>query len=245
MKKAHSVAAKLYHHVLMLTEEGKLGREYLKKRGFTKEQVEHFQIGFAPNRWDALTTILQKQGFDISKMVEASLLGARESDDGPYDRFRQRLMFPIWDAKGQVIAFGGRTILDEKPKYLNSSDSPIFHKSETLYGFHLARSAIRKQSSLVLFEGYVDVIAAWAAGVSNGVATLGTALTAEQVRMIRRNAQSVTLCYDSDSAGLRPLIKMLRFYSRKAALSKWQICQTVMIPMTISKSLVQIALKRM
>ncbi|GAE30685.1 DNA primase [Halalkalibacter hemicellulosilyticusJCM 9152] len=220
MKKAHSIAAKMYHHVLMLTEEGKLGREYLDERGFTREQVEHFQIGFSPDRWDALSTVLAKREFKQAEMVEASLLGERESDGGTYDRFRNRLMFPIWDAKGQVIAFGGRTISDEKPKYLNSSDSAIFHKSQTLYGLHLARSSIRKQSSIVLFEGYVDVIAAWSAGVTNGVATLGTALTEEQARMMRRNAETVTLCYDSDSAGLEAAYKNASILQNEGCIVK-------------------------
>ncbi|MCK0471554.1 DNA primase [Halalkalibacter sp. APA_J-10(15)] len=220
MKKAHSVAAKMYHHVLMLTEEGKPGREYVEERGFTREQVEYFQIGFSPDRWDALSTLLTKRNFNQAEMVEASLLGERESDGGTYDRFRNRLMFPIWDAKGQVIAFGGRTISDEKPKYLNSSDSAIFHKSQTLYGLHLARSSIRKQSSIVLFEGYVDVIAAWSAGVTNGVATLGTALTEEQARMMRRNAEMVTLCYDSDAAGLEAAYKNASILQNEGCIVK-------------------------
>jgi DNA primase len=201
MRSAHELAAKLYYHVLTLTEQGSEGRIYVKKRGFTKEQIEHFQIGFAPDRWDALVTILTKRNFSLETMVQASLLGERESKDGYYDRFRNRLMFPIWDGQGHVIAFGGRSISDEKPKYLNSSDSPIFHKGNTLYGLHLARPSIRKLGSVVLFEGYVDVIAAWGAGLSNTIATLGTALTEEQAKVIRRNAENVTICYDSDKAG--------------------------------------------
>ncbi|TWI57760.1 DNA primase [Halalkalibacter nanhaiisediminis] len=202
MRSAHELAAKLYHHVLTLTEQGGQGRDYISERGFSREQIEQFQIGFAPDRWDALTTILSKRGFSLDVMVAASLLGKRDSDGGHYDRFRNRLMFPIWDGQGNVIAFGGRTITDEKPKYLNSSESPVFHKSKTLYGLHLARPLIRKEATAVLFEGYVDVIAAWGAGVKNGVATLGTALTEEQARVIRRNAETVILCYDSDKAGI-------------------------------------------
>ncbi|NEU32377.1 DNA primase [bacterium LRH843] len=201
LRSAHKVAAKLYHHVLTLTLEGKQGREYAELRGFTREQMEYFQIGFAPDRWDTLTTILGKREYSLELMEKGSLLGRRDSDGGYYDRFRNRLMFPIWDGQGNVIAFGGRTISDEKPKYLNSSESPVFSKGRTLYGLHLARPAIRKQASVVLFEGYIDVIAAWGAGVTNGVATLGTALTEEQAKVIRRNAETVTLCYDADRAG--------------------------------------------
>jgi DNA primase len=203
MRSAHELAAKLYYHVLTLTEQGSEGRTYVKDRGFSKEQIEHFQIGFAPDRWDALVTVLNKRNFSLDEMVKASLIGERESKDGYFDRFRNRLMFPIWDGQGNVIAFGGRTISDEKPKYLNSSDSPIFHKGKTLYGLHLARSSIRKEGSAVLFEGYIDVIAAWGAGLTNSIATLGTALTEDQARVIRRNAETVTICYDSDKAGIK------------------------------------------
>ncbi|WP_368504793.1 DNA primase [Alkalihalophilus sp. As8PL] len=202
MMDGHELAAKLYHHVLTLTEEGSGGREYAKARAFQKEQLEHFQIGFAPNRWDSLKIILEKKEFNLDVMANAGLLGTRESDQGHYDRFRNRLMFPIWDGQGKVIAFGGRSIGDEKPKYLNSAETPIFHKSKILYAIHLARPSIRKENAAILFEGYVDVVAAWGAGVKNGVATLGTALTEEQAKLLRRNAETVTLCYDSDRAGI-------------------------------------------
>ncbi|WP_100372404.1 DNA primase [Bacillus sp. FJAT-45037] len=198
---AHALAAKLYHHVLTLTEEGLTGREYAKVREFTKEQLEHFQIGFAPDRWDSLTIICEKRGFNLDTVAKAGLLGVRDSDQGYYDRFRNRLMFPIWDGQGNVIAFGGRILGSEKPKYMNSSETPIFHKSKTIYALHLARPTIRKENAAILFEGYVDVVAAWGAGIQNGVATLGTALTTEQAKILRRNAETVTICFDSDRAG--------------------------------------------
>ncbi|TPE69112.1 DNA primase [Halalkalibacterium halodurans] len=194
-------AAKFFHHVLMLTEEGKAGRTYLERRGFTKEQIEHFQIGFAPPHWDALTNVLAKRDVDLKKAGESGLLVERESDGKRYDRFRNRVIFPIRNGKGKIVAFGGRTLGDDKPKYLNSPESPIFQKGKLLYGFYQARPAIRKENEAVLFEGYVDVIAAWKAGVTNGVATLGTSLTEEQARMIRRNAETVIICNDGDAAG--------------------------------------------
>ncbi|WP_017728374.1 DNA primase [Halalkalibacterium ligniniphilum] len=197
----HEFAAKFFHHVLTLTEEGKLARQYLKERGFTREQIDHFHLGFAPDHWDALATVFQKRKMDLEKMEQGGLLLRRESDGKVYDRFRNRVMFPIWDGKGNVIAFGGRILGDEKPKYLNSSESAIFQKGKTLYAFHLARPTIRKENEAVLFEGYVDVIAAWQAGIRNGIATLGTSLTDEQARLVRRNAETVILCYDSDKAG--------------------------------------------
>lgn len=198
MREAHKKAAELYHRILLLTEEGRIGREYIAKRGFTKEQIESFQIGVAPDERDVLATILAKQNISLEIAAESGLLGKR---DDYYDRFRNRLMFPIWDGQGNVIAFGGRSLTDEKPKYLNSSDSPIFNKGNTLYGLHLARPAIRKQSTVILFEGYVDVIAAWGAGIKNGVATLGTSLTEEQAKLMRRNAEKVIICFDGDRSG--------------------------------------------
>ncbi|WP_227934943.1 DNA primase [Alkalihalobacillus deserti] len=220
MRTAHELAAKLYYHVLTLTEQGAEGREYVEKRGFTREQIEQFQIGFAPDRWDSLTTILDKREYSLDLMVEAGLLVERESKDGYFDRFRNRLMFPIWDGQGKVIAFGGRTISDEKPKYLNSADTPVFHKGQTLYGLHLARPSIRKEGSVILFEGYVDVIAAWGAGLSNTVATLGTALTEEQGRIIRRNAETVTICYDSDNAGINAAFKSASILKQAGCIIK-------------------------
>ncbi|WP_100406768.1 DNA primase [Bacillus solitudinis] len=202
MKEGHILATKLYHHVLMLTEQGAAGREYIAQREFTQKQIEHFQIGFAPNRWDSLTTIFQKRNIPLDKMLDSGLLGQRESDKGYYDRFRNRVMFPIWDGQGNVIAFGGRSIGEDTPKYLNSPETAIFHKSRTLYALHLARPSIRKENETILFEGYVDVIAAWGAGVTNGVATLGTALTAEHAKILRRNAETVIICFDADRAGI-------------------------------------------
>jgi DNA primase len=220
MRSAHELAAKLYYHVLTLTEQGAQGREYVKERGFTREQIERFQIGFAPDRWDSLTTILNKRQYSMDLMVEAGLLGERESKDGYFDRFRNRLMFPIWDGQGKVIAFGGRTVTDEKPKYLNSADTPIFHKGQSLYGLHLARPSIRKEGSVILFEGYVDVIAAWGTGLSNTIATLGTALTEEQARIIRRNAETVTICYDSDHAGINAAYKSASILEQAGCIIK-------------------------
>ncbi|GAF65942.1 DNA primase [Bacillus sp. TS-2] len=207
MMAGHEMASRLYHHILTLSEEGKIGLDYAKGRGFSKQQIEHFKIGFVPNRWDTLVTIFKKRNFNLPEMQKAGLLGQRDSDQQYYDRFRDRLMFPIWNHQGKVIAFSGRSIGDEKPKYLNSSDTPIFHKGQVLYAFHLARPAIRKSNAAVLFEGAVDVIAAWGAGVNQGIATLGTALTEEQAKSIRRNAEVVTICYDSDKAGVEAAVR--------------------------------------
>lgn len=199
--KGHVEAAVFYHRVFTLTDEGKPGREYAANREFTKDQIDQFQIGFAPIGWENLSTFLQKKGFNPKDLVEAGLLAEREQSDGVYDRFRSRLMFPIWDAQGKVVGFSGRLVGEGKPKYLNSPETPIFQKNKLLYGLHLARAQIRKSNVAVLFEGAADVVAAWGAGVTNGVATLGTALTPEHAKILRRNAETVLICYDSDQAG--------------------------------------------
>ncbi|NJP37706.1 DNA primase [Alkalicoccus luteus] len=199
--KGHELAAKLYHHLLLESPEGKRAREYLRARGFTRKMIETFQIGFAPESWNFLTDFLRKRGFEPDDMAEAGLL-ARKGDDGrPFDRFRGRIMFPIWDKRGKVIAFGGRVLDEGSPKYLNSPESDVFNKGRLLYHFHGARPSIRRKNEAVLFEGYVDVISAYRAGIEHGTGSLGTALSQEQARMIRRNADKVILCFDGDNAG--------------------------------------------
>lgn len=207
LRKAYELAQKYYHYVLKETEFGEKGREYLKERGFTKELIDTFQIGYATDSWENLTSLLTNKGFNMKLMEVSGLLAKREFDGKLFDRFRNRVMFPIWDGQGQVIAFGGRILGEGQPKYLNSPETNIFHKSRTIYGIHLARPEIRKQNEAILFEGYVDVIAAWKAGVKNGIATLGTALTEEQAKIIRRNCEKVIICYDSDDAGVNAAYK--------------------------------------
>ncbi|TSB46748.1 DNA primase [Alkalicoccobacillus porphyridii] len=201
MLRGHEEAATFYQRVFAFTEEGNAGREYASQRGFTNEQLTHFQIGFAPNGWENLATFLTKKNFTEASLVQAGLVAERDQSEGVYDRFRNRLMFPIWDSQGKVVGFSGRLVGEGKPKYLNSPDTPIFHKNKLLYGLHLARASIRKKNIAVLLEGAADVVAAWGAGVDNGVATLGTALTEEHAKILRRNAEHILICYDSDSAG--------------------------------------------
>ncbi len=202
MFRAHDLLQKFYHHLLVNTKEGTVAIEYLHNRGFTEEVINSFKIGYAPNTWDAASKFLEKRGFNLHEMAKAGLIVRKESDGTYFDRFRDRIMFPIWDNQGRTIAFGGRILYEGEPKYLNSPETKIFNKSKTLYGLHLARPEIRKKQQVVLFEGYVDVIAAHRAGVENGVASLGTSLTDEQASIIRRNAENVTICYDSDNAGI-------------------------------------------
>ncbi len=200
--KAHDFLAKLYNHCMVKTSDGKKAREYLNERGFTDEMIEQFQLGFAPDSWDYATNYLQKRNYPLPKVADAGLLAKREFDGKYFDRFRNRIMFPIWDPKGRPVAFGGRIIGEGEPKYLNSPETKLFHKGKFLYGFHLTRSAIRMKDQAILLEGYVDVITAYGNGVQNVVASLGTALTKDQAKLLRRQTESVVICYDSDKAGI-------------------------------------------
>lgn len=207
MYEAHQLLAKLYHHILMNTEEGEVAKQYLiKERQFTEEMLIHFQLGYAPDSFEFATTFLERRGFVLAEMEKAGLLSKNESGHF-YDRFRHRVMFPIFDIKGQVIAFGARSLGDAQPKYLNSPETDIFHKGHTLYHLNLARPAIRKKNQLILFEGYMDVIAAYDAGVGNSVASLGTSLTEEHAKMIRRLTDQVIICYDRDQAGVEATLR--------------------------------------
>ncbi|UUZ85517.1 DNA primase [Paenibacillus sp. P26] len=195
---AYELTGKLYQHILLNTAEGKPALNYLRSRGLTDKLIDTFGIGYAPARWDTLSKPLEKREFELPLMEQGGLLSAKQDGGGYVDKFRDRIMFPIHDWKGQLIAFAGRSMGDARPKYLNSPETMLFHKSRTLYNLHLARPQIRKRQELVLFEGYVDVIKAWEAGITNGVATMGTALTPEHAEAIRRLAERVIVAYDGD-----------------------------------------------
>jgi DNA primase len=202
----HELLKKFYHHLLINTKEGQKPLEYLINRGFTKEVIDEFGIGFAPSSRDFATKFLHKRGFSLEQL-EKSGISLKSQEGSYYDRFRNRIMFPIWDIQGRVIAFSGRVLESGEPKYLNSPETEIFQKSKILYGFHLARPHIRKKQQAVLLEGFVDTIALHRAGITNSVATMGTALTDEHIRIIRRNVDHVTVCYDSDKAGVEAAFK--------------------------------------
>lgn len=198
---AHELAARFFHHLLMNTEQGKVAYDYLIERGIAPTVMKQFQLGYAPMEGNVLKELLDKRKFDLKEMEACGLLRRVESTWELEDRFQHRLMFPIWNADGKVVGFGGRVLADGQPKYLNTPETPIFKKNELLYGFHLARPHVRKKNRVVLFEGYVDVLSSHSANVPYGVATLGTALTKRQAQIIRRNSERVTICYDGDRAG--------------------------------------------
>ncbi|WP_191560791.1 DNA primase [Metabacillus idriensis] len=207
MIEAHELLKKFYHHLLVNTNEGQAALDYLTSRGFTKESIEQFEIGYALDSWDFVAKFLTKRGYNPQLMEKAGLLVKKSSSDQYLDRFRNRIMFPIVDHGGRTIAFSGRVLGKEQPKYLNSPETPIFNKSKVLYNFHSARVHIRKNQQVVLFEGFADVISAVRSGVQHSIATMGTSLTEAQAKIIKRNAGDVIICYDSDSAGLEATLR--------------------------------------
>lgn len=190
-------AARYFHRTLM-SEAGRPGRAYLIGRGLTRDTIVHFGIGYAAEGWDGLANAMRQQGYTREELLAAHLIseGAR---GGIYDTFRNRAIFPIIDLRGNVIAFGGRNLGEKGPKYLNSSDTPVFKKSRNLFALNFAKGSPRKE--LILCEGYMDVVSMHQAGFTNAVATLGTALTEEQCRLIAQYTGEVLLSYDSDGPG--------------------------------------------
>ncbi len=195
---ANREAARFFHATL-LSQRGQSGLNYLRGRALSDRTIRHFGLGFADDDWNSLCNHLKNKGFSEYEIYSANLAFKRKNGNGIYDRFVNRVMFPIIDLRGNVIAFGGRIMTDEKPKYLNTSDTPVFKKSENLFSLNNAKSSGTR--TLILCEGYMDVIALNQAGFTNAVATLGTALTNEQAVLMKRYADEVIICYDADGAG--------------------------------------------
>ncbi|MEM6460130.1 MAG: DNA primase, partial [Planctomycetota bacterium] len=199
---ANELAVNFYRALLKHEQHGAEARAYLERRGVSAEMIETFGLGYAPDRWDGLVTMVREKGWDRGGFEAAQLIRSRKTGDGDFDFLRHRLVFPIFDAIGRPIAFGGRKLRDEdEPKYLNSPETVVFNKSKTLYGLHAAKKPIIDTKTAVIVEGYTDVIACHQSGATNVVAALGTALTAEHVRELRRYCEQVVLVMDGDAAG--------------------------------------------
>ncbi len=197
------LAARYYAYCLNNTEPGKQALEYLHDRGIKQETIEEFMVGYAPSDWQGFFKFARKKGAGPDLMIKAGLVSPGR-EKGYYDRFRGRIMFPIFDISGKVSGFGGRLLSENEksgPKYLNSPETPVFDKSSILYGLNLAREAIRREKKAIVMEGYTDVITAYQAGIKNVVASLGTALTKTQARQLRFQTDMVITAYDSDIAG--------------------------------------------
>src|SRR6195952_367914 len=204
-------AAKFFHESLLDTDEGKsIGLSYFKERGFSNDTIKKFELGYSPDQWEAFTGQAVKEGYQEEFLVDSGL-SVKRDNGSLYDRYRGRVMFPIHSVAGRVIAFGGRTLKSDKnvPKYVNSPESEIYHKSNVLYGLHFAKKAIREEDNCYLVEGYADVLSVHQAGIENVVASSGTSLTAEQIRLIGRFTQNITILYDGDAAGIKASLRGL------------------------------------
>ncbi|GJQ24453.1 DNA primase [Candidatus Brocadia sapporoensis] len=194
-------AAKFYHKILLTSEQGRLARDYLQKRQINDQSIKKFCLGYAPDSWNTLIRICKERKIPENLLEKAGLAILKKEGNGYYDRFRNRLMFPIFDARRQVIGFGGRSLDDSLPKYLNSPETVLFNKSNVLYGIDIAKSTIHKQRRVILMEGYTDVIMAHQNGIEWSVAVMGTSISKQHLKQLRQYCNQVILLLDSDIAG--------------------------------------------
>ena len=216
----NELAVAFYRRFLQEEREAGAARDYLKRRGVEAPVAEAYRLGFAPDRWDALTRYLERQGVTLDQAEKLGLLRRRESG-GYYDTFRNRLLFVIADPQGRPLGFGGRVLDDALPKYINSPESPVYHKSEVLFGIHLAKPAMRESGRVLIVEGYFDHLSLYQAGVKNVVAACGTALTEQHLRLLCRYAGRIHTLFDADGAG------------RKATLRTVELCLAEQVPATV------------
>ena len=205
--KINAVAAKFYRKTLLDSPKGKLGRDYLDNRGLSEDTSKEFIFGFAPDGWDNLVKFLTKNKVPLSIAQKVGLIVKRENKDGYYDRFRNRLMFPICNVEGKVIGFGGRRVdEDDEPKYINSPESDIYHKRKSFYGINKSKDFIRREDRAIIVEGYTDFLSLYSSGFKNAVATLGTSLTREHASILRRYTDNIVFIYDGDISGQKAIL---------------------------------------
>jgi DNA primase len=202
MRRAMAEAAGFYHHALLGSDEGRAPLEYLLGRGVTRETIDRFGLGYSPGDGDSVIRHLQRKDFPLQALIECGLAKRSEEGERCYDAFRARIIFPITDVRGRIIAFGGRALADRQPKYLNSPETKLYNKSRNLFGLSFSREAIKRHDFAILVEGYMDFIIPFQHGVENLVASLGTSLTSQQVQLLGRYTRDVVVSYDPDSAGL-------------------------------------------
>ena len=209
LREAVAAAAQWFNYLLLNNPHAQIARDHLAKRGITAQTIETFQLGYALESWDALHNHLLQKGFSNEELIDAGLLVQRE-DGRVFDRFRSRVMIPIHDGKGRPVGFGARALKDgDEPKYLNSPQTALFDKSRTLFALHAARQAIRDQKAAVIVEGYMDALAAHQHGFHNVVASLGTALTEHQFKLLQKLAPKIVLALDPDTAGINAMLRGL------------------------------------
>ncbi len=204
----NKIAARFFYKTLM-SQEGKAGLDYLLGRGINQESIKRFGLGYAPDSFNALKDHLRAQGFSPDEMMSASLITKSERSSSTYDKFRNRVMFPVFDLRGNVVAFSGRLLGDQGPKYLNSAETEIYTKGQHVFGLNLAKN--EPEGLLILCEGNLDVVSLSQAGFTGAVAPLGTAFTKEQARILAKYAKNIVVAFDNDSAGLKATDKALKF----------------------------------
>jgi DNA primase len=207
---ANQYAMEFFQKCLLTHSSGENGLAYLEKRGFTREIIDTFHIGFAPDRWDGLIKSAAKASIQAGSLQKAGLAVPRKEKDGYYDRFRGRLMFPVFTPSGRVVGFGGRTLADDDakiPKYVNTSETPVYQKGRLLFGLYQSKAGIQKEETVLLVEGYTDVMRLHQNGFNHCAATSGTALTEEQAQVLARYTREVFLLFDGDSAGFEAALR--------------------------------------
>lgn len=206
----NGLAAQFFHNTLVAAgSDTAEAVKYLKNRGINLETVKRFQLGFAPDKWDSLIGYLRGKNINLAMMEKAGLIISKENRDGYYDRFRDRIIFPIFDVKSRCIGFGARAMKEGIAKYINSPETAVYTKGNHLYGFHIAKDGIREKDFAIVVEGYMDFIIPFQAGVANVVASLGTALTVEQIRLLHRYSKNIVMLFDADSAGENAMVRSL------------------------------------
>jgi DNA primase len=220
--KANEAAAAYFHHILTKTNEGKPGRDYLARRSIPKDIISEFKLGYAPEKWDGLIKFLKQKKIDMDTAEKAGLIIPNKKG-GYYDRFRGRVIFPIEDLRQQIVGFGGRVLDDSLPKYVNTPETPVFHKGELLFGLHVALKAIRESGRVVIVEGYTDALALKMHEFKEVVATLGTALTDNHIRALKGYAREAVVVFDPDSAGKTAAMKSLSAFLNEGLASKVMI----------------------
>ena len=207
MFKANGIAVRFYSGLLMKSEDGQKARDYLRQRGIHSDVSKTFELGYAPDGWRNLAQHLKEMGVEESVAISAGLLAKGDSGRDAYDRFRSRVVFPIRDLSGRVLGFGGRVLGEDLPKYINTPETPVYRKGDSLFGLDAAAPYVREAGEVVLVEGYLDVISLHQGGLRNVVGVLGTALTEDQARKLRRLTDKCVLLFDSDEAGLKAALK--------------------------------------
>lgn len=207
--RVNEIATGYFHRMLMEDPAGEAGRQYLKMRGYGRKGAGEYQIGYAPEGWEGLVRHLKAEGVDLQDARTLGLIRPSKEGRGDYDLFRARLIFPIFNLAGRVVAFGGRVLDDSKPKYINSPESPIYHKGSVLFGLYQARQSMRQAGEAILVEGYFDQLALNRSGFPHAVATCGTALTPEHAKLLKRYVQRVLLLFDQDAAGRKATFKAM------------------------------------